>query len=131
MSVLLDTNICIALLNGRDGAAAHRLRAYVPRDVLVCSVVKAELIFGARNSQRVDENMKRLAAFFSPFEPVPFDDVAAEHYGVIRSQLEHVGTPIGANDMMIAAIAMGRRATVVTRNTAEFNRVAGLRVEVW
>jgi predicted nucleic acid-binding protein len=88
----------------------------LPAEVLLCSVVKAELLFGARKSQRVDANLTKLGEFFAAMESAAFDDVAAEHYGRLRAQLEAAGTPIGANDMMIAAIALAVGATLVTRN---------------
>ena len=131
MSLLVDSNVCIAFLNGTDQGVRSRLLAESPDEVCLCSVVKAELLYGARNSARVDENLARLREFFEPFESLPFDDAAAEHYGVIRAQLRRAGTPIGANDMLIAAIALAADATLVTRNRGEFHRIAGLRVQSW
>jgi tRNA(fMet)-specific endonuclease VapC len=128
---LLDTNICIAYLNGTDAVVRDRLLALSPSDVRLCSVVKAELVYGARKSSRVDHNLARLSAFFSALDSLPFDDLAAEHYGLLRTQLERVGTPIGANDMMIAATALAAAATLITRNQAEFVRVSGLSVASW
>jgi tRNA(fMet)-specific endonuclease VapC len=131
MTKLLDTNICIAFLTGRQPAVRDKLLS-LPRDeIVLCSVVKAELLYGARNSERVDQNLARLSAFFAPFRSLPFDDEAAERYGEIRALLRRQGTPIGDNDMMIAAIAASSGATLVTRNQDEFRRVAGLRVESW
>jgi tRNA(fMet)-specific endonuclease VapC len=128
---LLDTNVCVAYLNGADLGVRDRLLALSPADVLLCSVVKAELLYGARKSRRVDANLANLALFFAALESVPFDDLAAEHYGLMRAQLESIGTPIGANDMMIAATALAVGATLVTRNQREFLRVSGLAVETW
>ena len=100
-----------------------------PTSLLLCSVVKAELVFGARKSAKVGDNLNRLVQFFRPFQSLPFDDSAAQQYGQIRATLERNGTPIGANDMLIAAIALAHDLTVVTRNVGEFSRVTGLRVE--
>ncbi len=97
----------------------------------MCSVVKAELLSGARASARVRENLERLARLFALFPSLPFDDEAAAHYGPLRAQLRRSGTPIGGNDMLIAAIALSNDATLVTRNEKEFRLVPGLRVEVW
>ncbi len=72
-----------------------------------------------------------LEALLEPFTTLPFDDAAALQYGMIRSLLERLGTPIGPNDLMIAAIGMANDLTVVTRNTREFGRVVGLRVDQW
>jgi tRNA(fMet)-specific endonuclease VapC len=131
VSYLLDTNVCIAFLNGPDAAVRDKLLS-LPRDeVHLCSVVKAELLYGARKSHRVTWNLARLAQFFRAFASLPFDDAAAEQYGVIRAQLTARGTPIGGNDTMIAAVALAASATVVTRNREEFRRVPALAVEVW
>ena len=131
MTWLLDTNVCVAFLNGSDAAVRDRLLALAPSDVCLCGVVKAELLYGARKSARVNENLARLAQLFGAMESLPFDDLAAEHYGVLRTQLESLGTPIGANDMMIAAICLSAGAVLVTRNQGEFRRVTGLAVDVW
>ena len=131
MSLLLDTNVCIAFLNGKDPAVRRRLLAESPEDVVLCSVVKAELLFGARKSAFVDENLRRLDAFFEPFRSIPFDDGPAGVYGSIRAQLEREGLPIGANDLLIAATALAADLTLVTRDQDEFRRVPGLRLVSW
>jgi tRNA(fMet)-specific endonuclease VapC len=128
---LLDTNICIAWLNGKDAALKKRILSTPVVELAVCSMVKAELHYGARHSQRVAQNLERLAHFLAPFESLAFDDEAAEHYGVIRNQLAKSGQVIGANDLCIAAIAMANDVTLVTRNEREFRRVAGLKVVKW
>jgi tRNA(fMet)-specific endonuclease VapC len=102
-----------------------------PRDLVLCSIIKAELRFGARKSQRVSENLEKLDTFFAPFESIPFDDLASDYYGSVRTLLSQAGTPIGGNDLMIAAIALANDLTVVTRNQKEFARVVGLKWVVW
>lgn len=131
MTFLLDTNVCIAFLNGRDSAVKSNLLALQPDAVSLCSVVRAELLYGARNSQHVDANLQRLQAFFAAFASLPFDDAAAEHYGVIRAQLQRAGRPIGPNDLLIGSIALANDLTLITRNQTEFHRIAGLRVVSW
>ncbi len=131
MAYLLDTNICITFLNERDAELQRQLEGKAPEELKLCSIVKAELLYGARAGNRVDANLAKLARFFGVFESLPFDDDAAGQYGLVRAQLRRVGTPIGANDMMIAAIALSRDITIVTRDQDDFQRVAGLRVEVW
>jgi len=126
----LDTNICIALLKG-DQRAAERLRLCSPAELGVCSVVRAELYFGARKSDRVDRNLVVLARFLEPFRSLPFDDAGSQEYGLLRATLERAGQPIGGNDLLIASIAIAHGCTLVTRNYLEFARVPGLRVEVW
>lgn len=128
---LLDTNACIGFLRGRAPELTERLRSHDPADVSLCSVVKAELLFGARHSARVDDNLQLLAAFFAPYRSLGFDDRCAEHYGMIRAELASQGTLIGANDLLIAATARAHDATLVTHNTGEFSRVSGLRLDDW
>ncbi|HEY6477913.1 MAG TPA: type II toxin-antitoxin system VapC family toxin [Polyangia bacterium] len=128
---LLDTNVCIAFLNGTDAEVRTRLAAENPEEIILCSTVKAELLYGARNSTHVGRNLSNLAVFFAPFESLPFDDEAAEIYGLVRAQLRRAGRPIGGNDLIIAATALAADATLVTRDQEEFRRVPGLRVEAW
>ena len=131
MSYLLDTNIWIAYLKGKDAPLRDRMTGMGVEEILLCSPVKAELLYGARRSERVQENLARLAPFFARFPSCPFDDRAAEQYGLVRALLEQQGQPIGGVDLLISGIALAADATVVTRNDREFRRVPGLRVEVW
>ena len=88
-------------------------------------------MFGARNSLHVDRNLEGFRRLLDPFASVPFDDEAAGQYGMVRVALERAGTPIGANDLLIAAIALAHDFVLVTRNSREFARVPGLRTEEW
>jgi len=128
---LLDTNVCIRILNDASASIAARLARHQPWEIFLCSVVKAELYYGARHSQRIEENLALLSTFFAPFMTLPFDDRAADEYGKIRSELARKGTPIGPNDLMIAAIARCRNLILVTHNYREFNRVDQLSIEDW
>ncbi len=128
---LLDTNTCIRYLNGRAPAVRQRLAATHRDDIAVCSPVKAELFYGAARSQDPLRSLQRQLAFLNQFVSLPFDDRAAEVYGRIRADLATRGTPIGANDLLIAAIALAHALTLVTHNTGEFGRVAGLLLEDW
>lgn len=129
--ILLDTDICIHLLNAREPALLERFRAHSPLELALCSVVRAELLWGARNSGRVDENLERIRVFAGPLKSLTFDDDCAEHYAVIRADLAARGTPIGPNDTLIAAIAVAHQATLVTRNRREFQRIESLQLETW
>ncbi len=131
MTYLLDANSCIQFLNGRSENVRSRLESKRPEQIVLCSVVKAELLYGALKSARPAENLDRLGSFFKRFLSLPFDDASAETYGAIRVRLERAGTPIGPNDLFIAAIALSQRATLVTNNTREFGRVEGLLLEDW
>lgn len=128
---VLDTNACIRVLNNTSAALVKRMRGTDPAHIALCSVVKAELLYGARKSSRRADNLRLLERFFMPLTSLPFDDVCAEQYGVIRTELETAGTPIGPNDLMIAATALANDATLVTHNLQEFARVPGLRLEDW
>jgi len=101
----LDTNACIRALNGTSAALVERLQSHDPRDIGLSTVVKAELFYGARRSQRTTENLNLLRRFLLPFRSVSFDDRCAEEYGLLRSELERQGTTIGPNDLLIAATA--------------------------
>ena len=131
MTHLLDTNTCIMHLRSSRPAVAANLAARSAGDIVLCSVVKAELIFGALRSSKPADNLQKLSQFFSGFVTLPFDDSSARRYGEIRSALVRAGTPIGPNDLMIAAIALENGLTLVTHNVNEFRRVAGIRIEDW
>ena len=128
---LLDTNACIKALNRSSQAVIDRLSQTNPSEVRLCSIVKAELLYGARHSTHVAENLRILERFFTPFISIPFDDICSDCYGLIRADLAGRGQLIGPNDLMIAAVAKANDLTLVTHNTKEFVRVPGLRMEDW
>ena len=128
---LLDTNACIHILNGSSPELAGRLRRHRPSEIRLCSVVKAELLYGARKSARPAENLRLLEELFAAVGSLSFDDESAAHAGTIRHDLERAGTPIGAYDLMIAATAMAHDAVLITHNVGEFSRVLGLKLEDW
>lgn len=131
MTFLLDTNVCIGLLNRKDTPLARKLASVPKGEVALSSVTKAELYYGAYRSARREANLGALKRFFLEFATLPFDEKCEEVYGVVRAELALAGTPIGPNDLMIAATALANDATIITRNTGEFGRVKGLRVEDW
>lgn len=128
---LLDTNVCIHLLNKRHSRIEEKFRTLSPSDIALCCIVKAELLFGARHSQRVSANLQRLKRFFAPLTSLPFDDRCAEEYAKIRADLSSEGKIIGPNDMLIAAISRANNTTLVTHNIGEFNRIVGIKIEDW
>jgi tRNA(fMet)-specific endonuclease VapC len=130
MRLLVDTDVCIAWLKGEPSVRDAWLELE-PDDIALSSVVRAELLYGARRSQKVAANLKRLETFFASLVSLPFDDRAAEQYGLLRAQLTAAGTPIGPNDLMIASTALAHDLLLVTRNHREFSRVPGLRLEIW
>lgn len=128
---LLDTNVCISLLNQRQPALIRQFQAQRPEDIALCSIVKSELLYGARHSRQVEANLRLLEKFFQPLPSLPFDDRCAAEAGLIRADLAAQGTPIGPNDLLIAATARAYDAVLVTHNTREFARITGLRLADW
>ncbi len=132
MTYLLDTNVCIRILTN-----SHHLVTLVTQKfsslgaarIAICSVVKAELYYGARKSPRQGANHLAINKFCNPLLSLPFDDSAAHCYGQIRAQLESVGSPIGPNDLFIASIAIFNGLILAKNDTREFSRVAGLQIE--
>jgi len=128
---LLDTNACIRLMNQSSSNIIKHLQQHPPAEIAVCSIVKAELLYGARHSKRVEANLQLLQRFFKPLTSFNFDDRCAEEAGLIRADLAAQGKPIGPNDVLIAATARAYDAVLITHNTGEFSRVTGLRLEDW
>lgn len=131
MRYLLDTNVCVMYLNGRSILVRDRLLAIPVEDMAVCSVVKAELFYGAMRSNNPTRTLEWQQEFLERFVSLPFGDEAAIVCGQIRARLASAGTPIGAYDLQIAAIALANNLTLVTHNTREFKRVEGLQIEDW
>lgn len=130
MAYLLDTNIFIAALKAHP-AVRVRLE-HIPAAALILSpVVLGELETGVEKSTHIERNRAQLATVVAGLELVPLDAAASRAYARIRADLERKGTPIGANDLWIAAQALALDATLVTDNVREFSRVEGLRVENW
>jgi tRNA(fMet)-specific endonuclease VapC len=133
MKYLLDTNAWIGWLRQNQPGIVQRIQQEPASELALCSVVIGELIYGAERSGTTHRagNLALLAQLRGQFASVFFDDRAAEVYGQIRADLAVRGQLIGHNDLMIAAIALANRLTLVTHNTSEFNRVPGLTVEDW
>ena len=128
--ILLDTNICIYIINAKPADVLERFRQYRMGEVGLCSVVAAELAFGVAKSGSL-RNRQALEMFLAPLTILPFDQQASWVYGDLRADLEKRGTPIGSLDTLIAAHALSQQATLVTNNTREFAMVPGLRLENW
>jgi len=127
---LLDTNILIAALKGHPSVREH-LETVPLAGLLLSSIVLGELEFGVEKSAHAERNRQRLAELVQRLPLLGIDADAARHYGHIRAQLERQGTPIGANDLWIAAQAMSAGATLVTDNEREFRRIEGLPLQNW
>jgi len=132
--ICLDTNAVIAAINRRKPELRRRLESAVAADapIGIPTIVLFELRYGIARSARPQENAAILAAFLTlDVSPWPFELEDAEEAGDIRAALERAGTPIGPYDVLIAAQARRRGASLVTANTGEFMRVPGLKVEDW
>src|SRR5215472_6872362 len=134
MSFLLDTNACIALINGQPASVRERLAEAVSggASVWVSSVAAFELWYGVGKRSKPEVNAQRLSAFLAgPLGLLPFDHDDARAAGALRAQLEADGRPIGAYDLLMAGQALRRQLTLVTANVTEFRRVKGLARENW
>jgi tRNA(fMet)-specific endonuclease VapC len=134
VTYLLDTNACVALINGTPKEVRRRFRRAVARKatVQVSSVVAFELWYGVAKSQHLEANTERLSAFLAgPLEWIDFDEDDAREAGTVRAELERAGRPIGAYDVLMAGQARRRHARLVTSNAREFERVPGLTWEDW
>lgn len=127
---LLDTNICIYIINGRSAGALQRFSGLQYGQVGISSITGAELCFGVSESASA-RNQQALDKFLAPLEVMPFDEGAMREYGRLRAHLEACGTPIGAMDLLIAAHALALSSVLVTNNLREFRRVPGLSLENW
>lgn len=128
---LLDTDTCIYLIKRKPPQVISRLRKLPLSTVGISSITLSELEYGVMKSGRTEQNKLALIQFAAPLEILPYDDLAAQKYGVIRSFLEKQGTPIGSLDTLIAAHALALDCTIVTNNQREFARVPGLKTANW
>jgi tRNA(fMet)-specific endonuclease VapC len=127
---MLDTNTLSDLIRNPKGALIQRLSSIEPDAVSTSIVVACELRFGARRKGS-DALTSRVEQLLGALTVLPFDEPADQHYADIRTALERAGTPLGSQDLFIAAHARSRGMTLVTHNTREFERVPGLNVEDW
>lgn len=128
---LLDTNICIYIKNHRPAEVLARFAKLPPGKVAMSAITYGELCFGAERSTKSKETHRILEHLTTLIPVLPLDEAASLHYGKIRQHLQANGTPIGNNDLWIASHALAQKLILVTNNTAEFERVPGLRVENW
>lgn len=131
MRYLLDTNVWVDYLNQRFPSVMERIQRSDPDDLVLSSVVLAELRYGADKSQRSQRNHARLDVLAREVPFLSFDEAAASAFGRLRADLEAQGSPIGPYDMLIAAQAISQDLILITDNVEEFGRVKGLRLENW
>ncbi len=121
MKFMLDTNICIYLIKRKSQRIIEHLKKHTAGEIGVSSITLAELQYGVAKSLHKKQNRIALEEFVLPLEVAYFDENAAETYGLIRSQLEKTGKPIGSLDTLIGAHALCLGVTLVTNNIREFN----------
>lgn len=131
MIYMLDTNICIYILKNKNDKLIKKFANCQFGDIGISSIVYSELIYGVEKSVKKDENLKNLLKFLSAIVICDYDVDAANEYGRIRSSLESDGKVIGSLDMLIAAHASSKKATLITNNEREFKRIKGLKVDNW
>ncbi len=131
MRFMLDSDTCIYIIKRRPQEVLRRFSHYDVSEVGISSITLAELAFGAAKSQQPERAGAALEEFVLPLEVAPFDHAAAKSYGTIRAELEREGVAIGPLDTLIAGHALSLAVTLVTHNTKEFSRVAGLRLADW
>lgn len=127
---MLDTNIVIYIIKRRPIELLTLFNQHAGQ-LCISSITLAELMHGVEKSQHSDKNLKNVEDFTSRLEILECGSKAAAHYGDIRADLEHKGTPIGVNDLHIAGHARSEGLIIVTNNLKEFERVVGLRSENW
>jgi len=128
---MLDTDACIALIKNRPVSMRSRLSLLTSEEVGISSIVAAELWFGVANSQKKKKNESALKDFLEFVTLLDWPGEASHLYGQIRAQLQKLGTPIGAMDLLIASHALFIDTVLVTNNTREFERVSDLKIENW
>jgi tRNA(fMet)-specific endonuclease VapC len=128
---LLDTDICIYLLNNNPEQVVRRMQQIQMDEIAISSITVFELVHGALKSQKVTQNLNQIKQLNQMITVLNLDPKAAEHAAKIRRELEVQGTPIGPFDILIAGQALSLDAILVTNNTREFSRIGGLKLENW
>lgn len=131
MKYMLDTNVCIDYMRGKDKQLAQKLCDCPAEDLCISSITLSELLFGIYNSSDPLKNRNALNKLLVKVEVLDYDSLASESYGVMRADLTKRGCLIGPLDMLIASHARSRQLTLVTHNTSEFKRVRDLVIEDW
>ena len=128
---MLDTNICIYLINNRSPGLAKKIAEVESEHIYISTITQAELEYGVSKSKNPGKNALALAKFLSVVSVMDFDTKAAQAFGEIRADLEQKGKIIGLMDMLIAGHAKSKGFVIITNNIREFERVEGLNLENW
>lgn len=131
MIYFLDADTCVFAVQGKFPLLKSQIQSYSPAHIKIPSIVKAELLFGARKSNHPEKMNRVLEDFIHPYEVISFDDGCAWIYSSIRWELEKKGQSIGPNDLLIASIVLANHGALITHNVGEFKRISELEVEDW
>ena len=131
MSFLIDTNICIYIMNQRPVEVIQKFKTMDVGQIGGSVITVSELQYGVSKSRYRKKNSERLEAFLIPFDILSYDEVDTKYYGEIRAKLEKEGQGIGTLDLLIAAHALSRDRVLVTNNDKEFRQIKALKVENW
>lgn len=131
MNYLIDTNICIYIMNNQPPEVIQRFKSKDVGQIGISSITVSELYYGVSKSKYRKKNSTRLEEFLTPFEILAYDQKASKFYGEIRAQLEKSGDIIGPLDLLIAAHALSLNLVLITNNKKEFNLVKSLKIENW
>ncbi len=128
---LIDTNICIYIMNKRPIEIIHKFKQFGIGEIGVSTITVSELQYGVVKSKNRKLNKQRVEEFLAPLEIIPYDEIAANTYGDMRHKLEKRGGLIGPLDLLIAAHALSKNLVLITNNEKEFKRVKNLKVRNW
>ena len=128
---LLDTNICIYIINNNPKQVVERVKTFKPHQIKLSSISIAGMEYGVSKSKNRERNRQALIHFASAFDIIEFNDSDAEVYGLIRAELEKKGQIIGPYELQIAAQSISRDLILVTNNTSEFSRITKIKLENW
>ena len=131
MKVMLDTNICIYMINKRPSWILDNLHSYRLGEIGISSIVYSELLYGVYKSKKIEQNLIALNQFSYAFSIKDYDEAAADEYGKIRANLEMKGKTVGANDLLIAAHAISLNVPLATNNIREFSLIENLSLLDW
>ncbi len=131
MKYLIDTNICIYIMNNRPTDVIQKFKHLNPGEIGISTITVSELQYGVAKSTHRKENQFRLNKFLAPLEILAYNEIAARTYGEIRFELEKCGKSIGPLDLLISAQALSQNLIIVTNNVKEFKRIKNLKVENW
>lgn len=131
MRYLIDTNICIYIMNKHPAAVIKKFKQFELGEIGISAITVSELQYGVAKSNYREKNQQRLEEFIAPLEILTYDEMAARAYGDIRFELEECSQPIGPLDLLIAAHALSKDLVLITNNDKEFKRIKKLKVENW